>query len=276
MATFDTPMFGRDAMQHRVVEAGRNELEDVIDRFNPQAYSQIDGLAHVRAREFGFYGGAVEMTDARDRLGMHHWADRTIVGRGVLLDVHRSRIERGAADDPTSGSPIHPDELAQVAAEQAVTFERGDIVLVRDRLARSVSDRISEGLDQGMERSARRRSDRAIPVGPRGRDAWCRQPGRRGRARVSRSRVTAPQASSARVVPNGTAPAGSIGSGMRRDPAVGILVHGRTAAGSRSSQLTCERTRNSLSVRRRPVSTSISFNSTFGENYDNSDTSHPW
>jgi kynurenine formamidase len=131
IATFDTPLFGRDTLQHSVIEAGRNELEDVIDRFNPQAYSQIDGLAHVRAREFGFYGGVVDVADARERLGMHHWGDRTIVGRGVLLDIHRSRIERGLSDDPMAGSPIHPDELDLVAAEQSVVLEPGDIVLVR-------------------------------------------------------------------------------------------------------------------------------------------------
>ncbi|GAA4663113.1 cyclase family protein [Gordonia humi] len=131
IATFDQPLFERDALTHSVVEVGRNELEDVFDRFNPQAYSQIDGLAHVRAREFGFYGGLVDVDEARERLGMHHWAQRSICGRGVLLDVHRSRQARGEVDDPTSGSAILPDELDAVAREQGVALERGDIVLVR-------------------------------------------------------------------------------------------------------------------------------------------------
>lgn len=131
IATFKQPLFGRDALTHSVVEVGRNELEDVFDRLNPQAYSQIDGLAHVRAREFGFYGGHVDIGEARERLGMHHWAERAISGRGVLLDVHRSRQARGQADDPTAGSSIFPSELESVALEQGVALERGDIVLVR-------------------------------------------------------------------------------------------------------------------------------------------------
>ncbi|WP_139279683.1 cyclase family protein [Rhodococcoides yunnanense] len=131
MTTFGNPLFGRDALSHRVIEAGRNELEDVLDSFNPQAYSQIDGLAHVRAREFGFYGGHVDAAEAREELGMHHWATRAIVGRGVLLDVHRSRLARGVDDDPTAGTPITPTELDTVANEQGVVVERGDILLVR-------------------------------------------------------------------------------------------------------------------------------------------------
>ena len=130
IATFDQPLFGRDALNHSVIEAGRNELEDVFDRLNPQAYSQIDGLAHVRAREYGFYGGHVDADEARERLGMHHWAAHPIAGRGVLLDVHRSRRERGHVDDPMAGAAVLPSELELVAKEQDVALERGDIVLV--------------------------------------------------------------------------------------------------------------------------------------------------
>ncbi len=131
MSTFPTPMFGRDGLRHEIVEVGRNELEDVFDRWNPQAYSQIDGLAHVRAREHGFYGGHTDTGVARDRLGMHHWATRGIVGRGVLIDVERTRRGCGTDEGPGSGSAITHEELRHVAAEQGVTIEPGDIVLVR-------------------------------------------------------------------------------------------------------------------------------------------------
>ncbi|SDZ01648.1 Putative cyclase [Geodermatophilus africanus] len=128
---FDPPLFGRRQVEHTVVEAGRNELEDVLSELNPQASSQLDGLAHVRAREHGFLGGATSPDEARERSGMHHWARRGIAARGVLLDVERSRTATGTARDPFLGDPVHPDELLAVAKEQRVELRPGDALLVR-------------------------------------------------------------------------------------------------------------------------------------------------
>jgi kynurenine formamidase len=116
-------LFGRAELEHRVVRAGRNELEDVLDAFNPQASSQIDGLAHVRAREFGFFDGGDDADVAREAIGMHHWARRGIAGRGVLLDL--------AVSDPFDGSAISPADLLGAADGQGVRLRRGDILLVR-------------------------------------------------------------------------------------------------------------------------------------------------
>lgn len=120
-------LFGRASLEHRIVQAGRNELEDVLDGFNPQASSQLDGLAHVRAREEGFFGGGPDADAAREAVGMHHWAARGIAGRGVLLDL--------AVEDPFDGSPITPDDLRSAADAQAVDLRPGDILLVRTRWA---------------------------------------------------------------------------------------------------------------------------------------------
>jgi hypothetical protein len=128
---FDPPLFGRRQVEHVIVEAGRNELEDVLSELNPQASSQLDGLAHVRAREHGFFGGATSPDVARERSGVHHWARRGIAGRGVLLDVARSRAASGGAADPFLGDAIGPAELADVAAEQGVELRPGDVLLVR-------------------------------------------------------------------------------------------------------------------------------------------------
>jgi kynurenine formamidase len=120
-------LFGRASAQHRVVEVDRNELEDVIDAFNPQASSQLDGLAHVRAREFGFFGGGGDIEAARAAIGMHHWARRGIAGRGVLLDL--------PVPDPFDGSAITPADLLGAADDQGVELRTGDILLVRTRWA---------------------------------------------------------------------------------------------------------------------------------------------
>lgn len=116
-------LFGRAALTHRIIQAGRNEFEDVLDAFNPQASSQIDGLAHVRAREFGFFDGSDDAETAREAIGMHHWARRGIAARGVLLDL--------ASPDPFDGSEITAADLLVSADAAGVQLQRGDVVLVR-------------------------------------------------------------------------------------------------------------------------------------------------
>lgn len=128
---FDPPLFGRDRLRHRVVEASRLDAEDIIDAFNPQSSTQLDGLAHVRAREHGYYGGITELDEARERLGMHHWAQRGIAGRAVLLDVVRYWEQQGRNADPFMGTEITADDLRAVIAAQGVELRRGDVVLIR-------------------------------------------------------------------------------------------------------------------------------------------------
>ena len=132
---FDPPLFGRGPLSHRVVEPSRNEAEDVIDSFNPQASSQLDGLAHVRARELGYYDGSVGLDEARDALGMQHWATSGIAARGVLLDLPRYWRSRGATVDPFAGVGATPEDLALVAASQGTALRPGDVLLVRTEWA---------------------------------------------------------------------------------------------------------------------------------------------
>ncbi|MCU1529052.1 MAG: hypothetical protein JWP75_2815 [Frondihabitans sp.] len=120
---FSPPLFGRSALEHSVVETSRNDAEDHFDGFNPQASSQLDGLAHVRAREFGYYDGSLDLSAARAGIGMQHWAARGIAGRGVLLDL--------VGDDPFDGSAIRPDDLLAATQRQGVELRAGDILLVR-------------------------------------------------------------------------------------------------------------------------------------------------
>jgi hypothetical protein len=134
---FDPPLFGRDQLRHEVVEASRNDAEDVIDRFNPQASSQLDGLGHVRAREFGYYGGLTALDEARTQLGMHHWATSGIAGRGILLDVAAYRADRGDDTDPFSGLGYTSDLLLETADWAGVDLRAGDILLVRTGWAKS-------------------------------------------------------------------------------------------------------------------------------------------
>jgi kynurenine formamidase len=128
---FDPPLFGRAATAHEVFPHDRNTFEDTLDAFNPQASSQWDGLGHVRAREHGWFGGLTDQAEATEALGMHHWAARGIVGRGVLLDVAAHRERTGTPYDPFGGERVTADDLAAVAADAGVELRRGDILCLR-------------------------------------------------------------------------------------------------------------------------------------------------
>jgi hypothetical protein len=127
----DPPLFGRAQLKHRVVEIGRNTLEDVLDEFNPQSSSQWDGLRHVRARDHGFFGGITDLGGSPEALGIEHWARRGIFGRGVLLDVARWAQSVGRPFNPFRGTELTASDLRNCSAAQGVDLRPGDVVCVR-------------------------------------------------------------------------------------------------------------------------------------------------
>lgn len=131
LGDINPPMFGRAQWQHSVHAADRNTFEDVLDAYNPQASSQWDGFRHVRAREFGFYGGVEIAEGDNETLSIEHFARRGIAGRGVLLDVARWRGQQGRPVDPFAGEMIEVAELEQVATAQGVRIQDGDILCIR-------------------------------------------------------------------------------------------------------------------------------------------------
>ena len=126
------PLFGRAALRHRVHADGRNTFEDVLDSFNPQAGSQWDGFRHVRAREFGFFGGVPDIAagDA-ETLSIEHFARRGIAARGVLVDVAAWFARAGRDWDPFAGDLVEAQVLGDVARDQGVQLRAGDILCIR-------------------------------------------------------------------------------------------------------------------------------------------------
>ncbi len=131
---FDPPLVPtRPPPQHRITSRHRDARDDVLDGWNPQSSSQVDGLRHRRHPVHGFYNGVPD--DAVDvgtpALGVNRWAERGLAGRGVLLDVARLREQEGRPVDHERGEALDVADLDRAAARADVQVEPGDVVLLR-------------------------------------------------------------------------------------------------------------------------------------------------
>jgi hypothetical protein len=130
----DPPLFYREKMRHTIKQLRHNAHDDLYDNFNTQSSTQWDGLTHYGHHRYGFYNGvtADHVTGKEGtRNGIEHWARRGIAGRGVLLDLGRWAARQGLGFDPAGLSHYSAEQLVATAAEQKVSLETGDILLVR-------------------------------------------------------------------------------------------------------------------------------------------------
>jgi hypothetical protein len=124
------PLFGRAPYEHVIVHKNRNTNDDYVNGFQPQASTQWDGLRHIRCREHGYYGGYTGEFDGADTatLGVQHWAQAGIVGRGVLVDLPRYHRLHGLPYAPDAGTAVPAGVVAAAAADCGVRFGPGDIL----------------------------------------------------------------------------------------------------------------------------------------------------
>lgn len=123
----DPPLFDRQPLQHSVYELDRNTWDDHLATFYLQGSSQWDGLRHVRAREFGFYGGWQGPPDTDPGwLGIDRWTEHGVVSRGVLVD-----LSGDGQLDPFDARAFSADELAQALEEQCPPLRPGDVLCIR-------------------------------------------------------------------------------------------------------------------------------------------------
>jgi kynurenine formamidase len=108
--------------------------DDYLEVLWLQGSTQWDGLGHFRHLEHGNYNGvpdaAIHGEDGA-RLGVDRWAQRGIVGRGVLVDVARYRTSVGRPLDPVGNEPITADDLVATLEHQGTEVEPGDVLLLR-------------------------------------------------------------------------------------------------------------------------------------------------
>jgi kynurenine formamidase len=127
----------RAAVVHRVLrggEQGVEDLDDVLDSFFPQISSQWDSLAHIAARPDTFYNGrSLEDVTVHRRNTIDNWAARGVVTRGVLLDLPRSRGDRGQPSRDTSrGSvAVTVEELESARQRSGVEYSPGCAIVIR-------------------------------------------------------------------------------------------------------------------------------------------------
>ena len=123
----------RHKPRHTMFCNSPNHRDDYIDHFYPQGTTQIDSLRHFRHGDYGFYNGVrdEDVVPGSPTLGVNRFAERGIVGRGVLIDIERYLSQGGRKLDHRAGEAFPVSLLDDVAAAQGVRFMPGDILLMR-------------------------------------------------------------------------------------------------------------------------------------------------
>jgi kynurenine formamidase len=105
--------------------------------YHNEGHSHIDALCHVAYDGF-LYGGRpdAEVTSRGAMAGAIDLLRDGLVGRGVLLDIPRTRGVRWL--EP--GEYVVPDDLEAAERAQAVSVDVGDILLVRTGHARRLAE----------------------------------------------------------------------------------------------------------------------------------------
>ncbi len=131
---FDPPVARhRHKPRHTMFCNSPNHRDDYIDHFYPQGTTQVDSLRHFRHADYGFYNGTKDedVKPGSPTIGINRYAERGIVGRGVLIDIERYLSQRGRLLDHRAGEAFPVSLLDDVATAQGVAFVPGDILLMR-------------------------------------------------------------------------------------------------------------------------------------------------
>lgn len=129
---FDPSIANRPPPAHHVVSRHRDQRDDYLDGFWPQASSQVDGLRHRRHHEHGFYGGAADadISAGSPTLGVNRWADSPIVARALLVDVSLFRAAKGSPIDHARGEHLPIDTVDEALTWQGSELRPGDCLLL--------------------------------------------------------------------------------------------------------------------------------------------------
>ncbi len=118
---------------HHIVEHRPGVQDDYLDNFYLQGSTQWDALRHIGTDGDVYYGGAIaaDPRSSASDLGIQSWAERGIIGRGVLVDVERHERSLGRPFDRTAATVVTVGMLEATLAAQGTVLARGDIFMLR-------------------------------------------------------------------------------------------------------------------------------------------------
>ncbi|KAI4206827.1 MAG: hypothetical protein LQ346_000889 [Caloplaca aetnensis] len=95
-----------------------------------------DGLRHFAyQKEQRFYNGVtlgdIHSSESSTMNGIHAWAKKGIVGRGILLDFHSWRLANSVAYNPFETGSISLENLQAVLKTQGTKVQFGDVLFIR-------------------------------------------------------------------------------------------------------------------------------------------------
>lgn len=128
------PGFARQACDQRLEPFKEILVNDEVIHMNTQSGSQLDGFRHIAHQPSKLFYNKLtqeEIAGESTRCGIQAASRRGIIGRGVLLDFVRWADLKGLQVDPFDSYAITLDQLLEIAAWEGVSFQRGDILLVR-------------------------------------------------------------------------------------------------------------------------------------------------
>ncbi|KAL8298773.1 hypothetical protein RB597_007407 [Gaeumannomyces tritici] len=138
-----TPFFDRQPFHHHMYAKAPHTVNDDVWTFNSQVSSQWDGLRHFGYQAERLFYNGVTMDQLHSSAsssscspstvnGIHAWAERGIVGRGILVDWEAWRTSQNLPFDHFSASAIPLSDLLACLRSQDNTVPRfGDILIVR-------------------------------------------------------------------------------------------------------------------------------------------------
>jgi kynurenine formamidase len=121
----------RKPCSHHILEKGHANDDEL--HINTQGSSHWDGLRHYPYQKTLQYYNNITQADisGTKKIGIQNLAQKTITGRGVLLDWAAWAEEQGRQWDPFEAHEIPLEELIAVAHKQKSRFHVGDVLFIR-------------------------------------------------------------------------------------------------------------------------------------------------
>lgn len=153
-----TPGFGREVFKHEIKALLPGYAYDDIYHLNTQSGTQWDGFRHCAHMASGKFYNGITAEDivgpkANTKIGMQHWAEKGIVGRGILLDYWGYAMAVGKKYDPFELHAISWEELKLCGEAQGVDIrpkkeggdiEVGDLLFIRSGWCEAYEGRTAE------------------------------------------------------------------------------------------------------------------------------------